>query len=113
MEALFRGLHSGFGTIAFELSQKPAAVPAQDGEVALFLALKEPIPESFSRAGELVRLNVAMKDPSLRPLFDRGYSGDLTLADFLIGVVLGERLSFHSEPPIVEIAFQRHKRTGR
>jgi hypothetical protein len=54
-----------------------------------------------------------MKDVSLRPLFDGGYSGDLTLADFLIGVVLGERLSFHTQPPTVEIAFQtRHKRTG-
>ena len=113
LEALFRGLHSGFGTTAFELSQKPTALAAEDGEIAIFLALKGPLHKAFSRASELVRINVAMKDVSLRPLFDGGYSGDLTLADFLIGVVLGERLSFHTQPPTVEIAFQpRHKRTG-
>jgi hypothetical protein len=114
LDALFRGLYSGFGTTAFELSQRPAAVIAQDEEVAMFLALKGPSPEGFSRASELVRINVALKDVTLRSLFDRGYSGDLTLADFLIGVVLGERLSFHLQPPTVEIAFQtRHKRPGR
>jgi hypothetical protein len=114
LEALFRGLYSGFGTTAFELSHRPATVAAQDGEVAIFLALKGPLCEAFSRASELVRINVAMRDVSLRPLFDGGYSGDLSLADFLIGVVLGERLSFHVQPPTVEIAFQtRHKRTGR
>ena len=113
LDALFRGLYSGFGTTSYELSQRPAAVTAQNEEVAMFLALKGPIPEGFSRASELVRINVALKDITLRSLFDRGYSGDLTLADFLIGVVLGERLSFHLQPPSVEIAFQtRHKRTG-
>ena len=70
-------------------------------------SLKEPIPEDFSRAGDLVRINVALKDVTLRSFFDRGYTGDLTLADFLIGVVLGERLSFHLQPPAVEIHFQR------
>jgi hypothetical protein len=113
-DALFRGLYSGFGTTAFELSEKPAAVTERDEEVVLFLALRGHVPQSFSRARDLVRINVAMKDASLRPLFDGGYSGDLTLADFLIGVVLGERLSFHAQPPAVEITFQtRHKRPTR
>ena len=113
-DALFRGLYSGFGTTAFELSEKPAAETERDEEVVLSLALKGPVPQGFSRARDLVRINVAMKDASLRPLFDGGYSGDLTLADFLIGVVLGERLSFHAQPPTVEITFQtRHKRPTR
>ena len=115
LEALFRGLYSGFGTTAFELSRRPAALAAEDGEVAMFLALKGPLPEAFSRVSELVRIHVAMKDVSLRPLFDGGYSGDLSLADFLIGVVLGERLSFHTQPPTSKSHFKHgtSERAGR
>ena len=113
-DALFRGLYTGFGTTAFELSQRPAVVTSQDEEVALFLTLQGRVPKDFSSASDLVRINVAMKAASLRPLFDRGYSGDLTLADFLIGVVLGERLSFHAAPAAVEITLQtRHRRPNR
>jgi tetratricopeptide (TPR) repeat protein len=113
-EALFRGLCSGFRTTAFELSQSPRVVAFRDQELLLILALKEPVPENFARASDLVRINVAMKDESLRPFFDAGYTGDLTLADFFIGVVLGEKLSFHADPPTVEIRFQtRHKRPTR
>jgi tetratricopeptide (TPR) repeat protein len=114
LDALFRGLYSGFDIKAFELSQRPVVVTSQHEEVALLLTCRGPVPQDFSCAHELVRINVAMKTASLRPLFDRGYSGDLTLADFLIGVVLGERLSFHADPPAVEITLQtRHKRPNR
>ncbi len=114
IDALFRGLHSGFGTTDFELTQRQEVVSSRDEEFLFLLGLKEPVPKNFSRASELVRINVALKDASLRSFFDRGYSGDLTLADFLIGVVLGERLSFHVQPPAVEIRFQtRHKRPTR
>jgi hypothetical protein len=113
-EALFRGLCSGFCTTAFELSQSPRVVAFRDQELLLILALKGPVPENFARASDLVRINVAMKDESLRPFFDAGYTGDLTLADFFIGVVLGEKLSFNADPPTVEIRFQtRHKRPTR
>ena len=55
-----------------------------------------------------------MKDESLRPFFDANYTGDLSLADFFIGVVLGEKLSFNTDPATVEIRFQtRHKRPTR
>ena len=104
LEALFRGLHSGFRTTQFELLQSMAS---PEEELRLILALKGPVPENFARASELVRINVALKDASLRSFFENGYSGDLTLADFLIGVVLGEKLSFQGQPPSVEIGFQR------
>jgi tetratricopeptide (TPR) repeat protein len=113
-DALFRGLYSAFRTTAFELSQCPRVASAPDQELFLILALKEPVPDNFARASDLVRINVAMKDESLRPFFDADYTGDLSLADFFIGVVLGEKLSFHTDPPTVEIRFQtRHKRPTR
>ena len=80
----------------------------------LILTFKGPAPENFSRASDLVRINIAMKDESLRPFFDAGYTGELTLADFLIGVVLGEKLSFQAEPPAAQIRFQTlHRRPTR
>jgi hypothetical protein len=107
-------LHSGFGTTHFELTQEQGIAPSHEEEFLFLLEPKVPVPENFARASDLVRINVALKDASLRSFFDRGYSGDLTLADFLIGVVLGERLSFHVQPPAVEIRFQtRHKRPTR
>jgi hypothetical protein len=113
-DALFRGLYSGFGTEAFELSQSPCVITSRDEELLLILTLKGPAPENFSRASDLVRINIAMKDESLRPFFDAGYTGDLTLADFLIGVVLGEKLSFQAEPPAAQIRFQTlHRRPTR
>ncbi len=113
-DALFRGLYSAFRTTAFELSQGPRAVTHRDQEILLILALKEPVPDNFARASDLVRINVAMKDKSLHSFFDADYTGDLTLADFFIGVVLGEKLSFHADPPMVKIRFQtRHKRPTR
>ncbi len=114
LDALFRGLHSGFGTTDFELTQKQGIAPSHEEDFLFLLAPKEPSPDNFARASDLVRINVALKDASLRSFFDRGYSGDLTLADFLIGVVLGERLCFHVQPPAVEVRFQkRHKRPTR
>ena len=58
-DSLFRGLHSAFRTTAFELSQGPR-VAARDQEPLLVLALKEPAPDNFARATDLVRINVAM-----------------------------------------------------
>ena len=113
-DALFRGLYSGFGTEAFELSQNPCVITPRDEELLLILTFKGPAPENFSRASDLVRINIAMKDESLRPFFDAGYTGELTLADFLIGVVLGEKLSFQAEPPAAQIRFQTlHRRPTR
>ena len=108
-DALFRGLYSGFGTTVFELSQRACSMTSR--ELLLIVTLKGARPEMFSRASDLVRINVAMKDESLRSFFDAGYTGDLTLADFLIGVVLGEKLSFRADLPAVEIRFQTlHRR---
>jgi hypothetical protein len=111
-DALFRGLYSAFRTTAFELSQ--SFLNSRNEGSRLVLALKDPVPHHFERASDLVRLNVALKDESLRPFFDAGYTGDLTLADFLIGVVLGEKLTFCAEPPAIELKFQaRHRRPTR
>jgi tetratricopeptide (TPR) repeat protein len=107
-DALFRGLYSAFGTTVFELSQRACSMTSR--ELLLIVTLKGARPEMFSRASDLVRINVAMKDESLRSFFDAGYTGDLTLADFLIGVVLGEKLSFQADLPAVEIRFQTLQR---
>jgi tetratricopeptide (TPR) repeat protein len=113
-DALFHGLYSAFRTTAFELMQGPRVGTGRDQELPLILALKDPVPKNFARASDLVRINLAMKDESLRPFFDSDYTGDLSLADFFVGVVLGEKLSFHTNPPSVEITFQtRHKRPTR
>ena len=107
-DALFRGLYSAFGTTAFELSQN--SLNSRNEESLLVLTLNDPVPIRFERASDLVRLNVALKDDSLRPFFDAGYTGDLTLADFLIGVVLGEKLTFCADPPAIELRFQARRR---
>jgi hypothetical protein len=113
-DALFRGLYSAFRTTTFELSQAPRVDTARDQERLLILALKDPVPDNFARASDLVRINVAMKDESLRPFFDAEYTGDLSLADFFIGVVLGEKVAFHTDPPSIQISFQtRHQRPTR
>jgi hypothetical protein len=113
-DALFHGLYWAFRTTAFELMQGPRVGTGRDQELPLILALKDPVPKNFARASDLVRINLAMKDESLRPFFDSDYTGDLSLADFFVGVVLGEKLSFHTNPPSVEITFQtRHKRPTR
>ena len=78
-DSLFRGLHSAFRTTAFELSQGPR-VAARDQEPLLVLALKEPAPDNFARATDLVRINVAMSrhrrmDAAIHPS-----SSDITVA---------------------------------
>jgi hypothetical protein len=47
IDALFRGLHSGFGTTDFELTQRQEVVSSRDEEFLFLLGLKEPVPETF------------------------------------------------------------------
>jgi hypothetical protein len=61
-DALFHGLYSAFRTTTFELMQGPRVITGRDQELPLILSLKDPAPDNFARASDLVRINVAMKE---------------------------------------------------
>lgn len=105
MAACFRGLNTAFGATIFKMSIRRQ----RHGEYPLVVVLRPRgvKPGDFKRAWELVDLGDAMADPTLKPYFDRGYTGDLTLAVFLLRVALWSEIEFDARTPSVMVRLHR------
>lgn len=91
--ALLRGIHTAFGTRELRVSIRESK--ADRFRYSLSFTLAHPKPKGFEFAARLVPVDTVGDDEQLLAFFQKkGYTGDLTLAQFLVDVTLWGRLEF-------------------
>jgi len=101
VEALLRGAYSAFGTRHFQLGGDVAEADPEDYRLE-FRFLDTPA-EVFRNAQDLAQLDAVWTEPALVEFFQRGYTGDFSLLQFVIGVWLWGRVDYHTETTTVVI----------
>ncbi len=106
--ALFRGAKTAFGTRQMRLLLSTPDGVGSPG--ILRFVLESPAPAGFEHAARLVALDSAPDDPKLAGFFKKGYTGDFTLLDFLVGVALWGKLTFDTPTSSVNLTLPGRER---
>lgn len=101
LQALFRGVKTAFGVRRIRLLALPSE--QRPSHYILRFMLEPPVPAGFDDAKRLVSLDSVADDARLLQCFKKGYTGDFTLLDFLVGVALWGDLAFDTQGGSVSI----------
>ncbi|MCK6486274.1 MAG: hypothetical protein L6R00_19305 [Phycisphaerae bacterium] len=86
LHCLLRGARTAFGTTTFRADIRRGTSATRRRVVAIRLV--DPAPVGFERIEGLVSLDHALDNSEYRRFFERGYTGDLSLAFFVVRVAL-------------------------